>query len=52
MPGALDLTEPKHLLAKLDRELRAVTADRSDSFAAINALRDAYHLGNGFGTTD
>jgi hypothetical protein len=44
MPGALNLTEPKHLLAKLEHELQAVSADRSNSFAAINALRDAYHL--------
>jgi hypothetical protein len=42
--GALDLAEPKHLFAKLERGLAALTADRSDSFAAIDALRDAYHL--------
>jgi hypothetical protein len=44
MVGALDLTEPKHLLAKLEHECRAVLADRGDRYAAINALRDAYHL--------
>ena len=44
MPGALNLIEPKHLLAKLEQELQAVRADRSNSFAAINTLRDAYHL--------
>jgi hypothetical protein len=44
MPGALNLTEPRHLLEKLDHELRALTDDRSNSYAAIDALRDAYHL--------
>jgi len=44
MPGALNLTEPCHLLEKLDHELQALTEDRSNSYAAINALRDAYHL--------
>jgi hypothetical protein len=41
---ALDLTEPGHLLAKLEHECQALMADHSDSYAAINALRDAYHL--------
>jgi hypothetical protein len=44
MAGALDLTEPCHLLAKLEHEFEAVAADNSNSYAAINALRDAYHL--------
>jgi hypothetical protein len=44
MPGALDLTTPGHLLAKLEYDLKAVEADRGNSYAAIDALRDAYHL--------
>ena len=44
MRGALDLTEPKHLLGKLEHELQAFSADRGNSYAAVNALRDAYHL--------
>jgi len=44
MRGALDFTEPKHLLGKLEHELQAFSADRGNSCAAINALRDAYHL--------
>jgi hypothetical protein len=44
MAGALDLTEPCHLLAKLEHEFEAVAADNSNSYAAINALRDSYHL--------
>jgi hypothetical protein len=44
MVGALDLTEPKDLFAKLEHELDALTGNRSDSFAAINGLRDGYHL--------
>jgi hypothetical protein len=41
---ALDLTEPGHLLAKLEHERLALTADNGNSYAAINGLRDAYHL--------
>ena len=44
MPGALNLTKPADLLAKLEHEVGALTVDRGDSYAAINALRDAYHL--------
>ncbi len=44
MPGVLNLTEPRHLLEKLDRELVVLGADYSNSDAAIDALRDAYHL--------
>jgi hypothetical protein len=44
MPGALDLTEPKHLFVKLERELQVLLADHRNSYAAINALRDAFHL--------
>jgi hypothetical protein len=44
MPGALNLTAPAHLLAKLEHELATLSADRGNSYAAINALRDAYHL--------
>jgi hypothetical protein len=44
MPGAFNLTEPRHLLEKLEHELRALTEDRSNTYAAINALRDAYHV--------
>ena len=41
---ALDLTEPGHLLAKLEYECQALLADNGNSYAAVNALRDAYHL--------
>lgn len=44
MPGALNLTEPRHLLEKLDQEFHVLTQDRSNSYAAIDALRDACHL--------
>lgn len=44
MPGALNLTEPRHLLDKLERELQVLSADNSNTDAAINALRDGYHL--------
>jgi hypothetical protein len=44
MPGALDLAEPRHLLAKLLHEIDALTASPRNSYVAINALRDAYHL--------
>jgi hypothetical protein len=44
MPGALDLIEPRHLLAKLSHEIDLVAAEPRNSYAAINALRDAYHL--------
>lgn len=44
MPGALDLTEPAHLLAKLECEHQALASDHGNSYAAIDALRDAYHL--------
>jgi hypothetical protein len=44
VPGALNLTEPRHLLDKLERELRVLPDDRSNSDAAIDALRDAFHL--------
>lgn len=40
----LDLTEPGHLLEKLDYELQALVTDPGNSYAAINAVRDAYHL--------
>jgi len=42
--GALDLTEPAHLLAKLEYESGILAADHGNSYAAINALRDAHHL--------
>jgi hypothetical protein len=42
--GALGLTQPLHLLIKLEYELEAFRADQQNSYAAINALRDAYHL--------
>ena len=41
---ALYLTEPAHLLAKLKYEFETLAADHSNSYAAINAIRDAYHL--------
>jgi hypothetical protein len=41
---ALNLTEPRHLLAKLECELQALMDDHNNGYAAINALRDAYHL--------
>jgi hypothetical protein len=44
MPGALNLTEPRHLLDKLERELQVLAADHSNSDTGIDALRDAYHL--------
>lgn len=44
MTGVLNLTQPSHLLAKLEHELSKLLADRSDSYAATNAIRDAYHL--------
>jgi hypothetical protein len=44
MSGALDLTEPRHLLTKLSHEIATLAADPRNSYAAINALRDAYHL--------
>jgi hypothetical protein len=44
MSGALDLTEPRHLLTKLSHEIDTLAADPRNSYAAINALRDAYHL--------
>ena len=44
MPGALDLIEPRHLFAKLSHEIDLVAAEPRNSYAAINALRDAYHL--------
>jgi hypothetical protein len=44
MSGVLDLTAPAHLLAKLEHEFAALSADRGNSYAAINALRDAFHL--------
>jgi hypothetical protein len=44
MPGALDLTEPRHLLAKLWYEIDLLTAEPRHRYAAMNALRDAYHL--------
>ena len=44
MTGALDLTEPRHLLAKLLHETAALAASPRNSYAAINGLRDAYHL--------
>jgi hypothetical protein len=42
--GALDLTEPTHLLGKLEYENAILAADHGNSYAAINALRDGYHL--------
>lgn len=44
MTGALNLSNPCELLRKLEHELRAVQANQNDSYAAINAIRDAYHL--------
>jgi hypothetical protein len=44
MPGALNLTEPRDLLAKLSHEIDLLTAEPRNSYAAMNALRDAYHL--------
>jgi len=44
MSGALDLTEPRHLLTKLSYEIDMLAAAPRNSYAAINALRDAYHL--------
>jgi hypothetical protein len=46
MTGALDLTEPRHLFAKLSYEIDLLTAEPRNSYAAMNALRDAYHLGD------
>jgi hypothetical protein len=44
MPGALNLTKPRHLLDKLERELQVLSEDHSNADAAIDALRDGYHL--------
>jgi hypothetical protein len=44
MPGALNLTEPRDLLAKLSHEIDLLTAEPRNSYGAMNALRDAYHL--------
>jgi hypothetical protein len=44
MPGALNLTRPAHLLAKLEYCHRALATDHGNSYVAIDALRDAYHL--------
>jgi hypothetical protein len=44
MTGALNLTEPRHLLAKLSHEIKLLAAEPRNSYAAINGLRDAYHL--------
>ena len=44
MAGSLDLTDPFHLLKKLEHEFKAVATDNGNSYVAINALRDAYHL--------
>jgi hypothetical protein len=44
MTGALSLTEPRHLLTKLSHEIDTLAAAPRNSYAAINALRDAYHL--------
>jgi hypothetical protein len=41
---ALNLTEPAHLLAKLKHEFETLSADHGNSYAAINAIQDAYHL--------
>jgi hypothetical protein len=42
--GAFDLTKPSDLLEKLEHEMAQFGDDPNDSYAAINALRDAYHL--------
>jgi len=44
MTGALNLTQPRHLLGKLSHEIELLGADPRNSFVAINGLRDAYHL--------
>jgi hypothetical protein len=41
---ALNLTEPAHLLVKLEYEFATLAADHANSYAAINAIQDAYHL--------
>jgi hypothetical protein len=38
------ITKPAHLPAKLDHELQNLALDNFNSYAEINALRDAYHL--------
>lgn len=44
MSGALNVDTPHKLLKKLEHEIKALTADKNDGYAAINAVRDAYHL--------
>ena len=44
MLGALQLTKPSDLLGKLRHEIGRLTEDPYDSYAALNAARDAYHL--------
>ncbi|MGH9677451.1 MAG: hypothetical protein ACRD36_10150 [Candidatus Acidiferrum sp.] len=44
MSGVMNLTHPGDLLKKLQHESALFTDEPSNSYAAINALRDAYHL--------
>ena len=44
MPETLDPTTPSYLFTKLAHEMALFAADRNNSYAAMNALRDAYYL--------
>jgi hypothetical protein len=44
MSGALNVTQPCHLLDKLLHEITVLSEEPRNSYAALNALRDAYHL--------
>jgi hypothetical protein len=44
MVGALNLKTPQDLFAKLEHEISNLNRNQMDSYAALNAVRDAYHL--------
>ncbi|RWC42229.1 MAG: hypothetical protein EOS55_24745 [Mesorhizobium sp.] len=44
MSGIMNLANPSGLLKNLQHESALFAQDPNDSYAAINALRDAYHL--------
>jgi hypothetical protein len=44
MVGALNLKTPQDLFAKLEHELSNLQRNQLDTYGALNAVRDAYHL--------
>jgi hypothetical protein len=44
MKGALGLNTPTDLFKKFCYELDRLKTDHNDIYAALNAVRDAYHL--------